>query len=202
MKLGIGVCIMMLFISALPGTEANPKTDEELVYSCLQAAGKLIATELCDSGFVEVCIIERPGIKGDAYDAIFVEAVSKKMVALDATFYFKKDGDEISCPVFFYRLTNHGVLLEEKERILSEPLYVREVKAYVSYRLLDPISGEVLLIGETTEGVTDEISKSEYLSLKKGMKESGVSLIRFLEPAIVTAIVAGLMYLFYSRKSN
>jgi hypothetical protein len=202
MKFAIGVCILMLFISVLPATENSQLTDEELVYSCLRSAGKRIATELSDSGYEEVCIIERAPMKGEEYDAILIEALSREMVEMSAAFYFKKEGDEIDSPTFFYRIVNHGVLLEEKEQLLSEPLYIREAKAAVAYRLLDPSSGEVLLAGEVFETLTDEISKSEYLNLKKGMKKSGTSLIRFLEPAIVTAIVAGLMYLFYSQKSS
>lgn len=202
MKLAIGVCIVMLFISALLAAEENPPTDEELVYSCLRSTAKLIAIELSDSGFTEVCIIERPPMKGEEYDAILVESLSREMLALGGSFFFKKDGDEITSPLFFYRIMSHGVLLEEKEQFLSEPHYVREAKTAVAYRLLDASSGEVLLTGEATETVTDRISKSDYLNLKKGMKKSGVSLIRFLEPAIVTAIVAGLMYLFYSQKSS
>jgi hypothetical protein len=202
MKFGIGVCIMMLFISALPAAEENPLTDEELVYSCLRSTGKLIAHELSDSGFIEVCVIERQPMKGQENDAIFIEAVSGAMVQMGAAFFFKNDGDKILFPTFFYRIVSHGVLIEEKEQFLSEPLFVREAKTSVTYRLLDPTSGEVLLMGEVAETLTDEISKSEYLSLKKGVKKSGMSLIRFLEPAIVTAMAAALMYLFYSQKSN
>jgi hypothetical protein len=202
MKFGIGVCIMMLFVSALPAAEENPLTDEELIYSCLRSTGELIAVELTDSGFTEVSIIERASLKGEEYDAVFMEGFAKAMVEMGSAFYYKKDDDEILSPVFFYRIANHGVLIEEKEQFLSEPLFVREAKTTVAYRLLDPSSGEVLLTGEVIETLTDAIRKSEYLSLKKGTKKSGISLIRFLEPAVVTAIVAGLMYLFYSQKSS
>lgn len=202
MKLAFGVCTMMLFISALPAAEGNPATDEELVYSCLKSSAKLIATELADSGFTEICTIERPSMKGEQYDAIFIEALAKGMMETGSAFFFKKDGDEIHLPTFFYRIVSHGILIEEKERFLSEPLYVREAKASVAYRLVDPVSGEVLLTGEVVETLTNEISKSAYLDLKKGMKKSGLSIVRFLEPAIVTAIVAALMYLFYSQKSS
>ncbi len=202
MKFSIGVCTMMLFVLALAAAEENPLTDEELVYSCLKSAGKRVASVLSDSGFTEVCIIERPSIKGDNYDAVFVEAFSRSMVELGAKFFFKKDEEGISAPTFFYRIVQHEMLMEEKEQFLSEPLYVREARTAVAYRLLDPSSGEVLTMGEVEQTTTDKISKSEYLNLKKGMKKSGISIMRFLEPAIVTAIVAGLMYLFYSQKSS
>lgn len=202
MKFGIGVCIMMLFISALAAAEENPLTDEELVYSCIKSAGKLVAAALSDSGFTEICVIERTSIKGDDYGAVFIEALSKTMVERGARFFFKKNGEENTSPTFFYRILDHAILIEEKEQFLSEPLYVRKAKASVTFRLLNPSSGEVLTTGEVSETITDEISKSTYLNLKKGIKKSGISIMRFLEPAIVTAIVAGLMYLFYSQKSS
>lgn len=202
MKFAIGVSIMALFISMLSAAEDDPLTDEELIHSCLRTAAKHISSELADSGFTEICILERIPRAGDENDAILIEALSREMIEIDARIFFKNEDDEIESPTFFYRIVSQGVLMEEKEQLLSEPLYIREAKAVVSYRLLEPLSGEILFSSEVEKTLTNEIKKSEYLSLKKGMKQTGASLIRFLEPAIVIAIVAGLMYLFYSQKSS
>jgi hypothetical protein len=202
MKTAIGVCTMALFLSLLFANENTAFTDEELIHSCLRSAAKRLALELTELGFNEICILERVPKTGNENDAVFIEALSHEMVEMHAKIFFKKEDDVREKPTLFYRIVNQSVLIEEKEQLLSEPLYVREAKASISYRLLEPSSGEVLQASDITETLTDKISKSEYLDLKKGMKKSGVSFIRFLEPAIVTAIVAGLMYLFYAQKST
>lgn len=197
------ICLILLlipfFLVSKPDTNL---TDEELVYQCLKKTGKKIANKLLTEDYSEICIVDKSSQQNQKNNFIIIESITKAMKSGDGLIYLKKENDELRKPVLYFKIIKNFVNISEKSRILGEPIVKRDVSTIVSFRLIEPESGEILMTEEIEESLTNSISKNEYETLSGKKKKEGVSFSSLLEPAAITAIIAGLMYLFYSQKSN
>ncbi|MFH0779164.1 MAG: hypothetical protein V2A71_11160 [Candidatus Eisenbacteria bacterium] len=110
--------------------------------------------------------------------------------------------------VLEYRITELGVGYPSARRagFIGRKVVERTAVVKISGRLIDETSGTVIWVGEGGYGVTDQVPERELSFLEgkgerwqKGTLPTG-KLGVFIEPLVVVAIVAGLVYLFYSNK--
>jgi hypothetical protein len=84
----------------------------------------------------------------------------------------------------------------------------RRAEIGIFAKLIDMDSGDVIWVGDTAKSFDDTIDYSllkrvedeNYVFTKPARDET--SWTRILEPVVVTGIVAGLVYLFFSNQSN
>ena len=75
-------------------------------------------------------------------------------------------------------------------------------------KLIDPNAGSVLWVGEASESHDDHfphgdltyVQKGNYLFTKPAVPSSGVG--KYVEPVLVSGIIVGLIYLFFSNQSD
>ena len=84
----------------------------------------------------------------------------------------------------------------------------RNARIHLFVQLVDIKSGDIIWIGETEKTFNDVIPYSfldkvedETYSFTKP-ERSEFSLSKLIQPVIVTGIVSGLVYLFFSNQSN
>jgi hypothetical protein len=193
---------LSVFLVVIPCIHASEMTDVEMLNECYRRAGRTIARELLKEEYYEIEIMENTGVEETTTNFLLIESISNELKTEEAYLYLKTDSLYYDIPTLYYRTISKNVMIEEKERFFGEPIIEREAKLVLSFRLIDVETGEILIAQEIEETILDEISKKDYLDLKKGIKKKGTSLTRFIEPAVITAIIGGLMYLFYSQKSS
>ena len=85
---------------------------------------------------------------------------------------------------------------------------MRHVDVTVLGKLIDPDDGSMLWIGEASDHHNDEFShgmltrveEGTFLFTKPELPTSGVT--RYVEPVLVSGIIVGLIYLFFSNQSD
>ncbi len=202
MKIHAILTTLLLFTSIASGKTNESLTDEELINICLRNAGKRMANDLLRIGKREIRIVEYSLEKEVNSSFILIESLTNEMKNHGGSLFLKNEDGETDKPTLFYRIFRKNVSIEETDRFFGDPVVVRDARVNISYRLVAPETGEILIAKEIEESLENRISKKEYTNLRKGMRKKGFSFASLLEPAIVTAIVGGLMYLFYSRKSS
>ncbi|TET21177.1 MAG: hypothetical protein E3J78_04245 [Candidatus Cloacimonadota bacterium] len=202
MKLCTLVCMLLFFTSALAEKAEKELTDQELLNICFRKIGKIIARDIITEGFTEITIVKQTDKHEESIDVIIIETIVNELKIEDGIVYLVEDETDWEEPTLFFKVMSKNVLIEEKDQFWGETVVLRKAHIVLSYRLVDPYTGEIFIARERDESLENELSKKAYTNLKKGIKKSGISIARFLEPAIITAIVGGLMYLFYSQKSS
>lgn len=202
MKIYAILIILLIFTSIASCKTAKGLTDEELINISLRNAGKRMANDLIRIGERDIRIVENSLEKEVNSNFILIEGLTNEIKNHGGSIFLKNEEVEIDKPTLFFRIIGKNVSIEEIDRFFGDPVVVRDVRVRISYRLVAPKSGEILIAKEIEESLENRISKKEYTNLRKGMRKKGFSFASLLEPAIVTAIIGGLMYLFYSRKSS
>lgn len=202
MKIYAILITLLIFTSIASGKTAKGLTDEELINISLRNAGKRMANDLIRIGERDIRIVENSLEKEVNSNFILIEGFTNEIKNHGGSIFLKNEEAEIDKPTLFFRIIGKNVCIEEIDRFFGDPVVVRDVRVRISYRLVAPKSGEILIAKEIEESLENRISKKEYTNLRKGMRKKGFSFASLLEPAIVTAIIGGLMYLFYSRKSS
>lgn len=202
MKIYAILITFLIFTSIASGKTAKGLTDEELINISLRNAGKRMANDLIKIGERDIRIVENSLEKEVNSNFILIEGLTNEIKNHGGSIFLKNEEAEIDKPTLFFRIIGKNVSIEEIDRFFGDPVVVRDVRVRISYRLVAPKSGEILIAKEIEESLENRISKKEYTNLRKGMRKKGFSFASLLEPAIVTAIIGGLMYLFYSRKSS
>lgn len=193
---------LFLFTTISSGKENENLTDEELLNVCLSNAGKKIASALLQKGYKNISVVENSLVQEEHSNFILMESFVNEIKKGEGSIFLKKRDIETDKPILSYRIIEKKVNIEERNRFFSESVIERHATVKISYRLIDPKTGELLIANEIDESLKNRISKKAYTSLKKAIIKKGVSFSSLLEPAIVTAIIGGLMYLFYSQKSS
>ena len=196
------IFVLLLFdILKLSGTE-QIKTDEEMLYDCLKQTGEKIAVEILkqqiDSIYIETSSIS----KDDNSNFILMEGIANGLKNETGRLFIMNKEKESSIPILAYTILFQKITVEEKKRLLSESFIKRKAQVRVAFRVFSPSTGEILIAKEIENSIGDEISKKAYTNLNKKNIESGTFFLNLVEPVVVTAIVAGLMYLFYSKKNS
>jgi len=177
-------------------------TDDGMLNVCFANAGKRIAFDILTSGTKEVCVWETSNADHRSAEFVLIESLNSELRKSSAHVFFAKDKEDTQRTVLSYLIIEKVVNARKKEHFFAEPTVERLAKIKISYRLIEPKTGEILLAKEIEESLHNTISEKAYLALKTVTLKKGMSFKSFLEPAIVTAIIGGLMYLFYSHKSS
>ncbi|TES93427.1 MAG: hypothetical protein E3J87_02325 [Candidatus Cloacimonadota bacterium] len=201
MKIYILLITLLITVTVSSGKADEGLTDEELLNICLKNAGRRIANDLHEKGYSEICVVESPSETDERINFILIESIANEIKNMNGSIFLMKEKGTRGKPTLFYRVIEKNVSIEEKDRFWGAPVVERDIRVKISYRLVAPETGEILISKEIEESLKNKISQKAYTNLTKGAKK-GVSFTSLLEPAIVTAIVGGLMYLFYSQKSS
>jgi len=127
-----------------------------------------------------------------------------------------KEGEEVwsgemdTVIVFYYRTINLGVIYQKiwQKGLWGKRYVDRAAQAKIHLSLRDSESGRVIAIGEVDGSAADTVPE-EFLPLlednlisptKLFIKESHFN--RILEPLLVSGVVGGLIYLFYSSRAT
>ncbi len=84
----------------------------------------------------------------------------------------------------------------------------RKAEVRVLAKLIDPADGSVLWIGETSRSHEDRFSYGELAEVEAGSfaftkpPRSSAKWGKIIEPVVVTGIIVGLIYLFFSNQDN
>jgi len=196
------ISVLLLFnILKLSGAE-QIKTDKEMLYDCLRQTGEKIAAEILKHQIDSVYVETSPLSKDDNSNFILIEGITNRLKNEAGYLFIMNKEHEISIPKLSYTILSQKVRIEEKKRFLSEPFIKRKAMVRVAFRVFSPSTGEVFIAKEIENSISNEIPKKVYTNLNKKNTESGIFFLNLVEPVVVTAIVAGLMYLFYSKKNS
>jgi hypothetical protein len=197
------LCLLFLLSASFLGSETKTNlTDEELIYQCLRRTGEKISDKLLGNGYSEICILDDGSGDKQEENFIIIESITGEIKSGGGLVYLKKENDEFHKPALYFKIIKGSVNISEKSRFFGDPIVKRDANTIVSFRLVEPETGEILMAKEVEEFLTNSMSKNEYEAIGGKKKNEGVSFSSLLEPAAITAIIAGLMYLFYSQKSN
>jgi len=119
----------------------------------------------------------------------------------------KKEGQESSSPVLAYRVIKLNLEYPEikRKKLFGKSWIKRESQVALSFNLSDP-DGKILWSKRGERKNSDLLRKEELLSLNNRqypflcpeVPESAWG--RYLEPAVVTVVVGGLIYLFFANR--
>ena len=119
----------------------------------------------------------------------------------------KKEGQESSSPVLSYRIIKLNLEYPEikRKKLFGKSWIKRESQVALSFNLSDP-DGKILWSKRGERKNSDLLRKEELLSLNNRqypflcpeVPESAWG--RYLEPAVVTVVVGGLIYLFFANR--
>jgi hypothetical protein len=202
MKIYGALILVFLCASFSSGETENNLTDEELQNICIRNAGRKLTSDIVGIWDGNISIVESLLEKDDKSNFILIESITNEIKNLNRTLFLKEEDAEIDKPILSFRIIEKNVTVEEETHFFGDPTIVRNAGVKISFRLVDPVTREILIAKEIEESLENRISKKEYENLEKGVKKKGTSFASLLEPAIVTAIIGGLMYLFYSSKSS
>jgi len=202
MKICALLIYLVLFSALASRAEEEQLTDNAMLNTCFRNAGKQMARDILQNGIKEISIKKTLSINDKGEDFILLENLTNEMKFGEGSVFFIIDSTGSKNPILSYWITEKSVDAKKKEYFFSEPAVERLAKVKVSFRMVNPETGEILIAKEVVESLHNTISEKAYTTLKKRTVEKGVSFKGFLEPAFVTAIIGGLMYLFYSHKSN
>ena len=202
MKIYGALILVFLCASFSSGETENNLTDEELQNICIRNAGRKLTSDIVGIWDGNISIVESLLERDGNSNFILIESITNEIKNLNRTLFLKEEDAEIDKPILSFRIIEKNVTVEEETHFFGDPTIVRNAEVKISFRLVDPLTREILIAKEIEESLENRISKKEYENLEKGVKKKGTSFASLLEPAIVTAIIGGLMYLFYSSKSS
>jgi len=119
----------------------------------------------------------------------------------------EKEGQESSSPVLSYRIIKLNLEYPEikRKKLFGKSWIARESQIAISFSLSDP-DGKILWSKRGERKNSDLLRKEELLSLNNRqypflcpeVPESTWG--RYVEPAVVTVVVGGLIYLFFANR--
>jgi len=119
----------------------------------------------------------------------------------------KKEGRESSSPVLSYRIIKLNLEYPEikRKKLFGKSWITRESQVAISFSLSDP-DGKILWSKRGERKNSDLLRKEELLSLNNRqypflcpeVPESTWG--KYIEPAVVTVVVGGLIYLFFANR--
>lgn len=119
----------------------------------------------------------------------------------------KKEGQESSSPVLSYRIIKLNLEYPEikRKKLFGKSWITRESQVAISFNLSDP-DGKILWSKRGERKNSDLLRKEELLSLNNRQYPFLCPEIpqstwgRYVEPAVVTVVVGGLIYLFFANR--
>jgi hypothetical protein len=118
----------------------------------------------------------------------------------------KKEGQESSSPVLAYRIIKLNLEYPEvRKKLFGKSWIRRESQVVLSFNLSDP-DGKILWSKRGERKNSDLLKKEELLSLNNRQYPFLCPEIpqdtwgKYVEPAVVTVVVGGLIYLFFANR--
>ncbi len=160
-----------------------------------------------------IILIRKEGGIDSGIDKVFENELVRKMTGAGLRIASKtanKDEGEISEYVFSYQILNYSIKYPDIGRSYwvgtKEVERLAEVGIFV--KLLDSATGEIVWVGEAQKKYEDRIAYSLLERVEDPTHDftmpvrDEIRWSRFVEPVIVTGIVVGLVYLFFSNQDS
>jgi hypothetical protein len=216
------LCIgcLWLILAALPayispqGTGENIPTNFDIVDQISSEAISELLQNMPSLSANDMIILNKEKGVGEI-DFVFENALHRLMEDADIDLMAANPSElDTAAAGADYRLSFQLIQLELAYTKIHRPYWfgakqvTREAEAAVFAKLIDLRSGDVVWVGDTDKKYKDTIAHSmlgtvedeQYEFTKPPRKE--VRWSRIVEPIIVTGIVVGLVYLFFSNQSD
>jgi len=213
------VLCLALLITTFPAVSSPQGTGEQTItnYEILEKiAGEAIDELSGNMPRIEretVVLIRKEGGVGSGIDKVFENELVRKMTGAGLRIASKtadSDQTEVSRYVFSYQIINYSIKYPDIGR--SYWIGAKEVERLAEVgifaKLLDSATGEILWVGEAQKKYEDRIAYSLLERVEDPSHDFTMPVRdeirwgRFVEPVIVTGIVVGLVYLFFSNQTS
>jgi hypothetical protein len=199
--------------SSPQGTGENTITNYEVLEKIAGEALEELAGNMPSIARETIILIRKEGGVGSGIDKVFENELVRKMTKAGLRIASKtsdSDQTESSEYVFSYQIISYSLKYPDIGRSYwvgaKEVERLAEVGIFV--KLLDSSTGEIVWVGESQKKYEDRIAYSLLERVEdpahdftKPVRDE-IKWSRFAEPVIVTGIVVGLVYLFFSNQDS
>lgn len=212
------LCLALLIttfpaVSSPQGTGEHTITNYEVLEKIAGEALDELAVNMPSIAKETVVLIRKEGGVGSGIDQVFENELVRKMTGAGLRIADKKadaNQAETSEYIFSYQIITYYVKYPDIGRSYwvgaKEVERLAEVAIFV--KLLDSSTGEIVWVGEAQKKYEDRIAYSLLERVEDPDRDFTVPVrdeikwSRFVEPVIVTGIVVGLVYLFFSNQDS
>jgi len=217
-KIAATLCLAMV-VSALPATSSPQGTGENVLTNLQvlertaeEAVGELMANMPPSPDGTLVVLTREAGV-GDDMDRVFENVLKKRLTASGLRIAVRRKGQEYEESPDYeltYQIIRFTLKYPEIGRSywLGAKEVVRRAETGVFAQLIDLASGEIVWVGDTQKSYEDRIAYSLLERVEDPQMEftrpprNEMRLGRLVEPVVVTGIVVGLVYLFFSNQDT
>lgn len=214
------ICCLWLILAALPayispqGTGENIPTNFDIVEQVSSEVIEELLQNMPSLSRNDIVILHKEKGVGEV-DFVFENSLHRKMEDVDIDIMAATPSEtDTTAEGADYRFSYQLIQLELAYTKIYRPYWfgakqvTREAKATVFAKLIDLRSGDVVWVGDAKKTYKDTIAHSmlkvvedeQYAFTQPPRKE--VRWSKIVEPIVVTGIVVGLVYLFFSNQSN
>jgi hypothetical protein len=199
--------------SSPQGTGENTITNYRILEKIAGEALDELALNMPSIAKETVILIRKEGGIGAGIDQVFENELVRKMTGAGLRIADRTNGAdqaENSEYIFSYQIISYYVKYPDIGRSYwvgaKEVERLAEVAVFV--KLLDSSTGEIVWVGETQKKYEDRIAYSLLERVEDPDHDFTIPVrdeikwSRFIEPVIVTGIVVGLVYLFFSNQDS
>ena len=217
-RMAVVLCLALLIttfpaVSSPQGTGEHTITNYEILEKIAGEALDELAVNMPSIAKDTVLLIRKEGGIGSGIDKVFENELVKKMKEAGlriASRVADTDQTETSEYVFSYQIISYSVEYPDIGR--SYWVGAKEVERLAEVgifaKLLDSGTGEIVWVGEAQKKYEDRIAYSLLSRVEDPERDftvparDEIKWSRFVEPVIVTGIVVGLVYLFFSNQDS
>lgn len=215
----VAILCLAILITTFPAVSSPQGTGEQTItnYGILEKiAGEAIdelAGNMPSIARETVILVRKEGGVDSEIDKVFENELVRKMMQADlriASGSVSTARTETPEYVFSYQILNYSIKYPDIGRSYwvgtKEVERLAEVGVFV--KLLDSATGEIVWVGEAQKRYEDRIAYSQLERVEDPTHDFTVPVRdeirwgRFVEPVIVTGIVVGLVYLFFSNQDS
>lgn len=214
-----GVLCLAMLITTIPavsspqGTGENTITNYEILEKISDEALDELAANMPDLARETVVLIRKEGGIGSGIDKVFENELVKRMTRAGLRIAGKtsdKDPAQISDYVFSYQIVSFSIKYPDIGRSywIGAKEVTRSAEVGIFAKLLDSSTGEILWVGESQKRYEDRIAYSLLERVEDPAHDftqperNEIKWSRFVEPVVVTGIVVGLVFLFFSNQDS
>lgn len=213
------VLCLALLIATFPAVSSPQGTGEQTItnYEILEKiAGEAIdelSGNMPEIARETVILLRKEGGVGSGIDKVFENELVRKLTGAGLRIASKiadTDQTESSRYTFSYQIIKYSIKYPDIGR--SYWIGAKEVERFAEVgifaKLLDSVTGEILWVGEAQKKYEDKIAYSLLDRVEDPTRDftmpvrDEIRWSRFVEPVIVTGIVVGLVYLFFSNQAS
>jgi hypothetical protein len=188
-------------------------TNYEILEKIAGEALDELAVNMPDLARETIILLTKEGGVNSNIDKVFENEVVRKMKAADLRIAARKAGSDQSATseyTFSYQIITYSIEYPDIGRSywVGAKEVERLAEVAVFAKLLDSMTGEILWVGEAQKKYEDRIAYSLLERVEDPSRDFTVPVrdeikwSRFIEPVVVTGIVVGLVYLFFSNQDS